>query len=97
MSCFRFFEIIVQVIIITLSTSRFIKFKNLKSILLNNLYENICEEEQYLPNKFFNIDSIVLGVAINILFIYIIFLIFPKKMPCYKNRRIRRRNGNRKW
>ena len=73
MSFFRFFEIIVQVIIITLSTFRYIKFKNLKSILLNNLYENICEEEQYLPKNFFNIDSIVLGVSINILFIYIFF------------------------
>ena len=66
----------MQVIIITLSTFRYIKFKNLKSILLNNLYENICEEEQYLPKEFFN--NIVLGVSINILFIYIFFLIFPK-------------------
>ena len=76
---FKFINIIIQIIIVILSGYRYIKFKKIKNILLNNIYENISTKNDYLPEKFFNIDSIILGVAITILLIYIILLIFPKK------------------
>ena len=78
-SYFKFINIIIQIIIVILSGYRYIKFKKIKNILLNNIYENISTKNDYLPEKFFNIDSIILGVAITILLIYIILLIFPKK------------------
>ena len=77
MSYFKILNIIIQVILLVLSTFRYIKFKKLKNALLNNIYENISQDNEYLPNKYFNIDSIILGVSINILLLYILFLIIP--------------------
>ena len=58
---------------------RYIKFKKIKNIILNNLYENINEENNYVPYKFFNIDSFAVAVPLNLIFINLLFVIIPQK------------------
>ena len=72
----------IQSIILILHIIRFVKFIEVKKFFFNN--ENIynTEDEDYFPNKVFNIDSFLLAVTINIFIFNSLYMCFPQKSSC---------------
>ena len=84
---FNYFKIIntfIQIAILIIYIFRYIKFKKIKNILVNNLYPNINKTNNYTPYKYFNIDSFVVVVPINLIIINVLSLIIPKKYHIIK-------------
>ena len=71
---FKIVNTLIQITILILYLFRYLKFRKIKNILLYNTYEN-----NYLPHKFFNLDSFAIVMAINLLFINYVFLWIPNK------------------
>ena len=83
-SYFKITNIIIEVIIFILYLIRFIKFIKIKHLLLDN--KDIYNDEDYTPNKVFNIDSFTVAFPLNILLFNILYIIFPNKCSvCKKN------------
>ena len=78
---------LVQIIIAILHIIRFIKFVEIKTFLFDNkdLYDNDNNEEDYFPNKYFNIDSFPLALSINLFIYNFLFARFPNKISCCEN------------
>ena len=70
---------LAQIIILILYLFRYLKFIKIKNILFNNNYE-----DNYIPHKYFNLDSFALAMPITLLFINFAFLMIPKKWHILK-------------
>ena len=70
-------NVIIHAIIFVLYLIRFMKFIKVKKFLFDN--KILFSYDDYLPNKYFNIDSFPIAVEINIFLFYILYMIFPKK------------------
>ena len=78
----RIFNHCVQFIVLVLHIIRFIKFIDVKTFLFDNEDIYDIKDEDYFPNKVFNIDSFLLAVCINILVFNFLSVCFPNKPAC---------------
>ena len=69
-------NVVIHALLFILYLIRFIKFIKVKKFLFEN--KNLYVDE-YLPKRFFNIDSFPIALEINIFLYYILYMIFPKK------------------
>ena len=81
-SIFKIINVIIHAALFFLYLVRFIKFIEVKKFLFNN--KNIYSHD-YLPHKYFNIDSFPIAVEINIFLYYILYMIFPNKPSACSN------------
>ena len=75
----KIINIFIQIIILILYLFRYLKFKKIKNILFNNNYE-----DNYIPHKYFNLDSFALAMPITLFFINYAFLMIPQKWHILK-------------
>ena len=82
-SIFKIINVIIHAALFLLYLFRFLKFIEVKKFLFNNknLYSN-----DYLPHKYFNIDSFPIAVEINIFLYYILYMLFRNKPSGCSNR-----------
>ena len=80
-SIFKIINVILHAALFVLYLIRFMKFVKVKKFLFDN--KNSFDYDDYLPHKYFNIDSFPIAVEINIFLFYILYMIFPNKPALY--------------
>ena len=78
----RFFNSILQLIILIIYIIRFYKFIKVKKFLFDN--EDIYKNDSYFPNKVINFDSVPLAISISIFIINALYIVFPNHELCLK-------------
>ena len=81
----KIYNKLIQFIIILIQFIRFTKFIEVKTYLFDNKDIYDVDNEDYFPNKVFNIDSFPLALYIILLILFFLHLRFPNKKYCIKN------------
>ena len=79
---FIFSNLLIESFILILYIIRFVKFTEIKNFLFEN--KDIYQNEPYIPNVLFNIDSFPLALSINLFLYNLLYIAFPNKISCFE-------------